>query len=124
MESAASGLVWYTSQIFPSQLLDVARLYPTMLTHCLSLLRSRCSVNCRGSHQCHLVVVENIGLRGAGLRVDCGRTVRPLPQKKLPNELGAAEGAEKPAPDWSQQFSHVVSPGIEECRSILIVPEF
>jgi len=70
VESAPPRFVRHSRQILLSQFLNVSRFYGTLLTPRLFLLQYRGAVHCCSSHQCCLVVVEDISLASTNLRVD------------------------------------------------------
>jgi len=69
MKSAPSRLVWHPRQILLGQPLDVSGLYGTFFSPGSFFLGSRGLIYRCSSHQCCLVVVEDISLASANPRV-------------------------------------------------------
>ena len=110
METAALSFVRHTSKVPFGEVLNVVGIDWTLFAPGSLLFHSRCSVQCRSSHQRHLVVVEDIGLRSADVWVYYRRTIWAVPQKKLPDKLATTERTQKSASGWFQQLSHFASP--------------
>jgi len=91
MESASSSLVGHSGQVQCGQLLDVIRIYGTLLSLGLSLFRSRRLIQGGSPHEPHLVVTEQVALASSDLRVNCRRAERAVPEQKRPDEFSAAD---------------------------------
>jgi hypothetical protein len=110
METAATGFVRHPGQILVSQFLDISRVYSAFLSPGLLLLNTRSLIQCRSPHERRLVAVEDVGLRSPGFGVYYRRAIWAMPQKKLPDKLTTANGAQESASGWFQQLSHFASP--------------
>ena len=102
METAALSFVRHTSKVPFGEVLNVVGIDWTLFAPGSLLFGSDSPVQSRGSHECHLVVVKDIGLRSAGVWVYYRRTIWAAPQEKLSDEPAAAEGTQETASSWLQ----------------------
>lgn len=104
--AAPVSLVWHASQEYFGQFLDIIRVDASLPAFGSPFFGPGCPVkSCRPAKSV-LIVVEDICLRSADIRVDAWRAMRGTAGKEFSDEPAAAEGTEEAAPFRSQGQSH------------------